>query len=132
MISGVAGVDVIKIQSLKNQQLIADKCHVAESFSDRLRGLIVRTRLEAGFGMLFPKCNDIHMWFMRIPIDVVFARAETSVNGKHVLRVTRVCESVKPWRFLPLRDGGASETLELPVGTIQRCDIRVGDELCLS
>lgn len=123
---------MISIKSLKNQQLIADKCHVAESFLDRLRGLIGRTRFEAGFGMLFPRCNDIHMWFMRIPIDVVFARADKNANGKRVLRVTRVVESVKPWRLLPLRDGKASETIELPVGTIQRCDIREGDELCLS
>jgi uncharacterized membrane protein (UPF0127 family) len=122
----------MNIKSLKNQQLIADKCHVAESFLDRLRGLIGKSGLEPGFGMLFPRCNDIHMWFMRIPIDVVFARTEKSVNGGRILRVTRVCESVKPWKLLPLRDGRASETLELPVGTIQRCDIRVGDELCLS
>jgi uncharacterized membrane protein (UPF0127 family) len=123
---------VAKVQSLKNQQLIADKCHVAESFLDRLRGLMGKSRLEPGYGMLFPRCNDIHMWFMRIPIDVVFARAEKSASGKSILKVTRVCESVKPWRFLPLRDSRASETLELPVGTVQRCEIRVGDELCIS
>ena len=121
------------VQSLKNQQLIADKCHVAECFLDRLRGLIGKARLEQGEAMLFPRCNDIHMWFMRIPIDVVFARAEKSAEGgKRVLRVTKVCESVKPWRLLPLRDGGATETLELPVGSIRRCDLHVGDELCIS
>ena len=120
---------MISIKSLKNQQLIADKCHVAESFLDRLRGLIGRTRFEAGFGMMFPRCNDIHMWFMRIPIDVVFVKV---TGATRVLRVTRVVESVKPWKLLPLRDGSASETLELPVGTIQRCDIREGDELCIS
>jgi uncharacterized membrane protein (UPF0127 family) len=119
----------ISIKSLKNQQLIADKCHVAESFLDRLRGLIGKTRLDAGFGMLFPRCNDIHMWFMRIPIDVVFVK---STGAARVLRVTRVVESVKPWKLLPLRDGSASDTLELPVGTIQRCDIREGDELCIN
>jgi len=124
--------DVIRIQSLKNQQLIADKCHVAESFLDRLRGLIGKSRLEPGYGMLFPRCNDIHMWFMRIPIDVVFMRMEKSASGESLLRVTRVFESAKPWRPLPIRDGQASETLELPVGTIQRCDIQVGDALCIN
>ena len=123
---------MLSIKSLKNQQLIADKCHVAESFLDRLRGLIGKSRLEPGAGLLFPKCNDIHMWFMSIPIDVVFARAEKSAGGNRILKVTRVVESVKPWKLLPLRDGRASETLELPVGTIQRCEIREGDELCLS
>lgn len=123
---------MVIIKSLKNQRVIADKCHVAESFLDRLRGLIGRTQLDAGFGMLFPRCNDIHMWFMSTPIDVVFARAEKSADGNRVLRVTRCHESVKPWRLLPLRDSRASETIELPVGTIRRCEISEGDELCLN
>ena len=116
-----------KVQSLKNQAVIADKCFVAECFLDRLRGLIGRSRFEQGEGMLFPRCNDIHMWFMRIPIDVVFVRKD-GANWK----VTSVHESVRPWKLLPLRDGRASETLELPTGTIRRCAINDGDELCIS
>jgi uncharacterized membrane protein (UPF0127 family) len=121
-----------KISSLKNQCLIADKLVVADSFWSRLRGLIGTARLDAGEGMFFPRCNDIHMWFMRIPIDVVFVRSEISASGEQVLKVTRVYETARPWRLLPLRDGRATETIELPVGTIEKCDIRVGDELCLS
>ena len=123
---------VIRVQSLKNQALIADKCLVAECFFDRLRGLIGKTGLETGQGMLFPKCNDIHMWFMSIPIDVVFVRRERGSTGEDRWRVTSTHRTVRPWKLLPLRDGKASETLELPVGTIQRCDIRAGDELCIS
>ena len=117
------GTRQVKVMSLKNQTLIADKCKVAESFVDRLRGLIGRASLQEGEGMLFPKCNDIHMWFMSIPIDVVFLE-----EG----RVTSFRRSLKPWRPLPVRDGRASDTLELPVGTIDRCAIGIGDELCIS
>jgi uncharacterized membrane protein (UPF0127 family) len=81
------------------------------------------------------------MWFMSMPIDVVFvrpvskksdseasARAEGSVT--HV--VCSAFENVRPWKPLPLRDGRAKQTLELPVGTIGRCDVAAGDELCIS
>lgn len=121
-----------KVQSLKNNAIIADKCLVAERFFDRLQGLIGRSALDTGEGMLFPRCNDIHMWFMSIPIDVVFLRRERAEPDGIVYRVVSVRENLRPWRFLPAREGRASETLELSAGTIQRCQIAVGDELCIS
>jgi uncharacterized membrane protein (UPF0127 family) len=121
---------MVSVTSLKNRKVIADKCSVAESFLDRLRGLIGRSRFDSGEAMFFPRCNDIHMWFMRIPIDVVFVRLATGEQGTY--EVTRVCESLKPWKLLPVRSGRATETIELPVGTIQGCDIRLGDRLCIS
>jgi uncharacterized membrane protein (UPF0127 family) len=120
-----------KITSLKNQMVIADKCVLALSYFERLRGLIGRDKLSQGEAMFFPRCNDIHMWFMRIPIDVVFVSKVESGYLKNY-KVTRVFKSAKPWKLLPIRDGRATETVELPVGTVERCDIRVGDEICIS
>src|SRR4051812_23135593 len=118
----------VRVYSLKNQAVIADKCSVAECFLDRLRGLIGRTRLEDGEGMLFPRCNDIHMWFMSIPIDVVFIRKELSADGITVnWRISSTRENVRPWKLLPLRDSRATETLELPAGTIRRLAMGAGD-----
>ena len=122
----------IRVQSLTNQALISDKCIVADSFFDRLRGLIGKTRMENGEGMLFPKCNDIHMWFMSIPIDVVFLSPVKREGEKGVWKVASVRENVQPWRLLPIRDGQATETLELPAGAVARFSIRAGDELCTS
>src|ERR1700731_3211103 len=118
----------VSVQSLKNQALIADKCFVAERFFDRLKGLIGRSELNEGLGMLFPKCNSIVMWFMSIPLDVVFVRRERTSDGENRWRVTSTKSGIRPWRPLPLQDGQASDTLELPMGTIDRCDIRAGDE----
>ncbi|MEK6579140.1 MAG: DUF192 domain-containing protein, partial [Bdellovibrionota bacterium] len=89
------------VKSLTNQALIADKCFVAECFLDRLRGLIGMKELEPGYGMLFPKCNDIHMWFMSIPIDVVFLRRGTSVESDTSWFVTSVHRGLKPWKVFP-------------------------------
>jgi uncharacterized membrane protein (UPF0127 family) len=66
------------------------------------------------------------MWFMSIPIDVVFLRN----NGERKV-VTSAHRSVRPWKTLPLSDGRAHETLELPEGSIDRLGIAPGDELCI-
>ena len=121
----------VQVKSLKNLGLIADKCFVAERFFSRLRGLIGKSGLESGHGVLFPKCNNIHMWFMKFPIDVVFIRLEKKADG-NVWKVSSVHESVQPWRLLPLMDLRGSETLELPEGTIRSHAIMIGDELCIN
>jgi uncharacterized protein len=122
----------VQVKSLTNQALIADKCYVAECFLDRLRGLIGKPKLGPGEGMLLRPCNSIHMWFMNYPLDVVFIRRQVRANGEQVTKVTSVYEGIRAWRPHPLTDWRASETLELPVGTIRRCAIHAGDELCIS
>lgn len=74
------------------------------------------------------------MWFMSMPIDVVFVRriSGRASGGGATHVVCSAFENVRPWKLLPLRDGKAAETLELPVGTIGRCAIAAGDELCIS
>ena len=119
---------MIRIRSLKNQAVIADKCFVATRFFDRLKGLIGKKAMPSGEAMLFPSCNDIHMWFMSMPIDVVFLRALNPARTRWT--VTSVRRAARPWKALPMSDGKASDTLELPVGTIVQHDIAPGDELC--
>lgn len=114
------------VRSLTNQAVIADKCFEAIRFFDRFIGLMGKKEMPSGEAMFFPRCNDIHMWFMSIPIDVVFLKRD-GANW----RVTSLRQDVQPWRILPLRDGSAQDTLELPAGTIERCKLSVGDQLCI-
>ena len=90
------------------------------------------SKLEDGEGLLLKPCNDIHMWFMKIPIDVVFLDKGEIRHGVRVAHVTSLRENFRPWSLFPQRDAKAADTLELPIGTIKRCDIQVGDELCIS
>lgn len=130
MVPGGA-VSVISVQNLTNHRVIADQCSVAERFFPRLKGLMGRTHMESGEALLFPRCNSIHMWFMQMPIDVVFLKTEISSDGKRKAKVVSAHAHVRPWRFLPLSAWSANETLELAAGTIQRMEISVGDELCI-
>ena len=120
------------VQLLKNQQVIADKCHVAESFWERFVGLIGRSGLEVGEGLFFPGCNSVHMWFMRIAIDVVFLRSETGSDGmtKHI--VTSMRENLRPWRPHPATDLRAMDALELATGAVKKFGIQKGDEILIS
>lgn len=118
---------MVQIKNLKNQAVIADKCHVAEYFLDRLRGLMGKASLQEGEAMWFPRCNSIHMWFMRMPLDVVFLKA----RGNHWV-VTSTFIGVRPWRFLPLFDWRATDVVECASGMLLRNDVKVGDEICIS
>ncbi len=120
----------VRLINLKDHRIISDKCLVAESFISRLRGWIGKTRADSGEGILFPNCTSIHMWFMLMPIDVVFLRVNNAKEGERKV-VTSVRGNVRPWKLLPLFDGKAHEALELPVGSIARLGILPGDELCI-
>jgi uncharacterized membrane protein (UPF0127 family) len=87
--------------------------------------------MDSGEALLFPRCNSIHMWFMQMPIDVIFLKTEISSDGKRIAKVVSVHSSVQPWKVLPLSCGAANETLELAAGTIQRTEVSVGDQLCI-
>lgn len=65
----------------------------AESFWQRFRGLMGTRQLDADRGLLFPRTNSIHTFFMRYPINVVYLD-----RTYQVLRV----DLMKPWRVGPI------------------------------
>jgi uncharacterized membrane protein (UPF0127 family) len=86
--------------------VLCARCRVADTFWLRFRGLMLRRSLPAGDGMLFEGAGAIHMFFMRMPLDVVFCDGD--------LRVVKVVRGLKPWRTAAAR--GARTTIELAVG----------------
>lgn len=118
----------VQLRKINNQSVIVDQCDVADSFLVRLVGLMGKARLSAQEGMFFPQCSSVHVWFMRFPIDVVFVR-KGQKQGEFV--VSSVRENVSPWKALPLMDWRASETFELPAGSVRQHGIAVGDQLCI-
>jgi len=84
-----------------------------------MRGLLGRSGLGTGEGMLFPRTGSVHTMFMRFPIDVVFLDAE--------LRVLAVREAVPAWRAV--KERGAKVTLELGAGEAARAGISPGQVL---
>lgn len=72
------------------------RIEVAEGFAARLLGLMFRKDLPDDEALLIPRCNAIHAFFMRFPIDVTFLDR----NGAPI----RIVRGVRPWT--PLVWGG--------------------------
>ncbi len=112
----------MRITNTRNNRLLADRCRLAASAVTRLVGLLNKSSLDAGEGLLIRPCSSVHTMFMRFPIDVVFLDPE----GK----VLRVYTPLKPWRSSRIVRG-AKQTLELPAGAVAASDTRVGDRLVI-
>ena len=93
---------------MRHETILGVDAEVAETFAQRAKGLIGRKGLAPGTGMLITKCNCIHTFFMRFPIDATFLDREGSV--------VRVVRNIRPWR--PWIWGGwrASRVLETASG----------------
>jgi uncharacterized membrane protein (UPF0127 family) len=100
-------------------KVLCERCEIPESSFGRARGLLGRSGLEPGEGMLIDRAGSVHMFFMRFPIDVVFLARDRSVVGvKHRLA---------PWRVAGAR--GAVASLELPAGRAAEVGVEPGDVL---
>lgn len=111
-------MDVARLQT-DDGRVVCERCHLAVSSLDRMRGLLGRDSLEPGEGMLFRPAGSIHMLFMRFAIDAVFCDRD--------LQVIDVVRGLGPWRFAARR--GAKVVIELADGAA--ADVRAGDRLVL-
>jgi uncharacterized membrane protein (UPF0127 family) len=111
-------VTVVRVET-EDGRAVCEHCVVADSFWLRFRGLIGRPDLPRGEGMLFHRTGSIHMFFMRIPLDVVFCDRD--------LRVVRIAADLRPWRAAAAR--GAKVTIELAAGEAARRGLAVGTQL---
>ena len=104
--------------------MVATHCEVANSFLTRGFGLIGRSGLAAGEGLLITKTGSITMLFMRFAIDAIFVDRS--------MRVLRVAEGLRPWVPAVGAPRGTDSVLELPSGTAARTGTQAGDELISS
>jgi uncharacterized protein len=84
-----------------------------------MRGLLGRSRLDPGEGMLFRPAGSIHMFFMRFAIDAVFCDRD--------LVVIDVERNLGPWRTAGRK--GAKVVVELAEGAA--AGLAPGDRLVL-
>jgi uncharacterized membrane protein (UPF0127 family) len=96
--------------------VVCERCLVAETPLARLRGLLGRSGLSSGEGLLLRPAGSIHTAFMRFTIDAVFLDAAD--------RVVKVASTLRPWRTAACR--GARSVLELPAGEATRRGLRPG------
>ena len=94
----------------------AYKLEVMDTFWKRFMGLMGRDDVPIGNAALFRKCSSIHMFFMRVPLDVIWYGEQMPDGRVPVLSVAR---AVEPWQiaFGPKHTQGC---LEVAAGTVPK------------
>jgi uncharacterized membrane protein (UPF0127 family) len=101
--------------------VVCEQCEVPGSGFGRMRGLLGRSGLEPGTGMLIDGAPSVHMFFMRFPIDVVFLDRDRTIVG--------IRHRLAPWRVAGARRAVAA--LELPAGAAAETGLSEGDVLVI-
>ena len=96
-------------------QLLFDRMRFARSSLSRVRGLLGRRSLPVGEGLAFRE-KSIHMFFMRMSLDIVFCDAE--------MQIVRIVPSLAPWRMAGCRL--ARYVLEVGPGEAARLGLEEG------
>lgn len=110
----------MKVINKSNQKLVADRAKVANNPLTRMIGLLNRSNLDKGEGLLIIPCNNIHSIGMKFNFDAVFLDKNNKI--KHII------ENMKPWKLSPIIFSAYS-TLELPCGTVSESEIKINDIL---
>ena len=108
-----------RLRNVRNGQILAVSLIPAFDSKSRRSGLLRYETFADGSAMLIAPSNAVHTFFMRFPIDIVFADRKGLI--------VKTCAAVKPWRIAAAVRG--SVVIELPAGTLARCETRTGDVL---
>jgi len=111
---------VLRVSIARSGEVIGQRISVADGFFSRLIGLLGRSSLAPDEGLLITRCNQVHMFGMRFPIDIIFLSADE--------RVLDCIPELKPWCF-SRKVSGAAKILELPAGKLKSHNLILGDRL---
>lgn len=92
---------------------------VADKVLDRMVGLMFSKSLGESDGLLIKRCNSIHTFFMRYPIDLLFLSDEK--------KIVKIIRNLRPWRMTRLYFR-SNQVLELMGGTLDD-SIDIDDQL---
>jgi uncharacterized membrane protein (UPF0127 family) len=110
-----------RLENVRNGRVLATTLIPAFDSRSRRKGLLDHASFAESSAMLIAPSNAVHTFFMRFPIDIVFATRDG--------RVVKTCADVKPWRIAASLRG--SVVIELPAGTVARSSTQAGDSLAI-
>jgi uncharacterized membrane protein (UPF0127 family) len=117
---GQALMNAVRVLNASKGTLLGQFITVADTMLGRMVGLLDRTKLDPGEGMLIIPSQAVHTIAMRFPIDVLFLDRKW--------RVVHLQPALAPNRTTGLH-WKAYCVLELPAGVIARTSTSVGDQL---
>ena len=109
---------LVEARNMARGTLLGGRVQVADRWWLRLRGLLGRTGLAEGEGLLIEPCRAVHMSGMKFPIDVAFLARDGAVVA---LYPDLAPGARTRWHR------GARCALELPAGTLAASGTQEGD-----
>jgi uncharacterized membrane protein (UPF0127 family) len=110
------GVGRFELVDASSGHVLVPQLEVAVDSATRKKGLLGRDGLAAGEALLIAPTNAVHTFFMRFPIDIVFA----SKHGE----IVKVRRAVPAWRMAAAWRGYA--VIELTADGAEFCHLTVG------
>jgi uncharacterized membrane protein (UPF0127 family) len=107
-----------RVVNQRTGQVVATHIEDATGLWASFRGLMLRSKLDDGHGMVFRPAKGIHTHLMRFPIDLIFLEKGDTVR--------KIRPAMKPWRF---DFTNAAGVIEMNAGAAAANDIRPGDQL---
>jgi len=111
---------VFSVRNADRGTVLATRARLYSTFWLRFAGLMMRSGLPDGGGILLTKSSSIHGFFMRFRFDAIFLDDDG--------RVTKVVHAMRPWT-IAFGGRGAKHTLELAAGAAERSGTVAGDRL---
>jgi uncharacterized protein len=115
-------MQTVAVVNTTRDTVLGERIAVAETSLRRMVGLLTKSGLEPGAGVLIIPSQAVHTIGMRFAIDVVF------VNRKW--RVVHLRPAMVPNRVTGMH-WRAQFVLELPAGAIAQTSTSVGDQLAV-
>jgi uncharacterized membrane protein (UPF0127 family) len=110
----------VTIDNSTRSTTLADRAEWRGTMWGRGRGLLGRSGLEPGEGIVLTPCASVHMLFMRFAIDVVYLDKQD--------RVVKTVHRLRPFAF-SWGGRGAHHAVELPAGSLAATRTETGDQL---
>lgn len=105
-----------------NQNVLVNNLVVADNLKTRLVGLIGKKTFTEGEGMLIKHSgNSIHTFFMSFPIDLAFVDKKGTVRWMY--------KNAAQWRIFIAPLFVSTDCLELPAGTLEKTQTKIGDTI---
>ena len=114
---------LLRVTNKTRNSVLGGRITIADRWWSRFRGFLGRAEPQEGEGLLLMPAKSIHMYGMRFPLDVLFLDRTGRVVGRHV--------DLRPGERTDWY-ADAEYALELPVGTIESADTKVGDQISWS
>lgn len=97
----------------RTEEVLADRVRWARTFYTRARGLIGRPDLGSGEALVIDRASQVHTFFVRSPIDVVFCDATwTVIHVISPMQRRRVSRWVRGTRWVVELPAGAAAEVE--------------------